>query len=350
MISTRDTIVLGNGYHLPDRNAFLISTKTIIDESCRYCDIPKPDKGVVRMYTESIFYVQLVKSDAISFKMIGRDDLKLKYMPNAVLNYISQGHLPFELMKTIHRTIRNFEGTMWEEKIKERGEYYTEIESKVYAQLEKWEKDGTANIDPDDMYIEDKRSKNEPVKLETTLQGKYCANSEMLNSICVWGEKLFVGIAMVAILSVLIDFMPGPDMLLEQVGSTMELICNDNKPCALIVMPLFLLFVLSILLISRVKRESKEIVIADQPSFRKDNDTMLKANVISPLDECQPTTDLRGITVTSSPQSPPEDTLQELQMQTPRSSNSSQQKVGKIRSKLRTLKKVVPFHGKKKNK
>jgi hypothetical protein len=115
-------------------------------------------------------------------------------------------------------------------------------------------------------------------------------------------------------------------------------------------MPLFLLFVLSILLISRVKRESKEIVIADQPSFRKDNDTMLKANVISPLDECQPTTDLRGITVTSSPQSPPEDTLQELQMQTPRSSNSSQQKVGKIRSKLRTLKKVVPFHGKKKNK
>jgi len=335
MISTRDTIVLGNGYHLPDRNAFLISTKTIIDDTCRYCDIPKPDKGVVRMSTESIFYVQLVKSDAISFKMIGRDDLKLKYMPNAVLNYISQGHLPFELMKTIHRTIRNFEGTMWEEKIKERGEYYTEIESKVYDQLEKWEKDGTANIDPDDMYIEDKRSKIEPVKLETT-QGKYCANSEMLNSICVWGEKLFVGMAMVAILSVL-------------TGSTMELICNDDNSCALIVMP-FLLLGLAILLISRVKRETKEIISSDpHPSFKADNDTMVNnAKEINPLNECQPTTELRGMAVKSSPQSPPEDSLQELQMQTPRSSNTSQQKVGKIRSKLRTLKKVVPFHGKKK--
>lgn len=108
MISLRDAIVLGSGYHLPDRNAFLIHTKTILEDTCRHCAIPKPEKGVVRMATESIFYVQLVKADVISFKMIGRDDLKLKYMPSSVLNYLSQGHLPFDLMKTVYK-VRNEE-------------------------------------------------------------------------------------------------------------------------------------------------------------------------------------------------------------------------------------------------
>jgi hypothetical protein len=142
MISARDAIVLGSGYHLPDRNAFLISTKTILDDTCRYCSIPKPDKGVVRMATESIFYMELVKSDAISFKMIGRDDLKLKYMPSSLLNYLSQGHLPFDLMKTVHRTIRNFDGSEWEKMIEQRGAFYSEIEDKVHEQLEKWDGGG----------------------------------------------------------------------------------------------------------------------------------------------------------------------------------------------------------------
>lgn len=94
------------------------------------------------MDTESIFYVQLVKSDVISFKMIGKDDLKLKYLPTPLLNYISQGHMPFDLIKSVHRTIRNFEGSDWEAMIKERGTYYKEIEDKVLVTLENWEKEG----------------------------------------------------------------------------------------------------------------------------------------------------------------------------------------------------------------
>ena len=93
------------------------------------------------MNTESIFYVQLIKSDVISFKMIGKDDLKLKYLPTPLLNYISQGHMPFDLFKSVHRTIRNFEGSKWEEMIKKRGTYYKEIEDKVLVTLEKWEKE-----------------------------------------------------------------------------------------------------------------------------------------------------------------------------------------------------------------
>lgn len=136
-LSPRDAIVHGNGFHLPDQNAFLIRSKSTQDTSCRHCDIPKPAKGIVRMDTESIFFVQLLQKDVIAFKMIGRDDLKLKFIPSPLLNYISQGHLPYELMRTVKRTIRNFEGSVWDEKMKERGAYYKEIEDKVHVQLDR---------------------------------------------------------------------------------------------------------------------------------------------------------------------------------------------------------------------
>ncbi len=334
MISPRDAVVLGNGYHLPDRNAFLISTKTIIEDSCRYCKIPKPDKGVVRICTESIIFVQLVKRNAISFKMISRDDLKLKYMPTAVMNYISQGRLPFDLLKTIHRTIRNFEGTMWEEKIKERGDYYTEIESKVYDQLEKWEKDGNKAIDSDDLYREDNCSKNkEHAILNTSIpQGKYYTDNRALNRICVWGEKSFIGLSMLSILSVLIEFIPNADHL-----------CNDKKPCALMV-----ILVLAFVQNSRVKRESKENIIADQKKPFKPVNDLKEEKDINTLNDSGPMPEFRG--VSSFPQSTPGDTLQERPIQTSRAPRTSQQNIGKLRSKLRSsikgMKKVLPLHGK----
>lgn len=137
-LSPRDCVVMGSGFHLPDQNAFLIVSKPIADgESC-VCDIPKPAKGVVRMSTESIFYIELLPNNKISFKLIGRDDLKIRIMPAALLNQISQGHLPFDLMRTVHRTIRNFENSPWDIAMRERRDYYQEIEDKVHEQLDNW--------------------------------------------------------------------------------------------------------------------------------------------------------------------------------------------------------------------
>mmetsp|Transcript_17546 Transcript_17546/g.31733 ORF Transcript_17546/g.31733 Transcript_17546/m.31733 type:complete len:664 (-) Transcript_17546:287-2278(-) len=182
MVSPRDAIVLGSGYHLPDRNAFLISSKTILEDTCRFCDIPKPGKGIVRMATESIFYVELMKGDVISFKMIGRDDLKLKYMPSTLLNYLSQGHLPFDLMKTIHGTIRNFSGSVWEKKIEERGAYYTEIEDKVYEQMKTWEKDGVETSESSGIQNGDKSGENIDVISETPLSTNPKSSSAKCNA------------------------------------------------------------------------------------------------------------------------------------------------------------------------
>merc|ERR1711957_944414 len=47
-------------------------------------------------------------------------------------------------MKNVQSTIRNFSGSAWEAKIKERGAYYSEIEEKVLEQLRKWNENSRA--------------------------------------------------------------------------------------------------------------------------------------------------------------------------------------------------------------
>ena len=135
------------------------------------------------MDTESIFYVQLVKSDVISFKMIGKDDLKLKYLPTPLLNYISQGHMPFDLMKSVHRTIRNFESSEWEAMIEKRGTYYKEIEDKVLVTLEKWEKEG-GNINNASLQVENSaNNKRDTTEEEMPTNTVYYAESKEQNNV-----------------------------------------------------------------------------------------------------------------------------------------------------------------------
>lgn len=281
MVSTRDAIVLGSGYHLPDRNAFLISTKTILEDTCRYCKIPKPDKGHVRMATDSIFYVEMVKSDVINFKMIGRDDLKLKYMPSSFLNHLSQGHMPFDLMKTIHRKIRNFEGTVWEKKIQERGAYYTEIEDKVYSQLEKWENQGGEGINSHIQIEEKSSSKESTANSRATrsievkqLKTKYFTGDEEPTQIFLADENGRKGrnrhhmaliaatlSALIALVASVLSFVSLPVTLHE----FLETLRAETLLFAMIIMSFLLVFVIVISLRARIM--NKEDCAIDHGKF-----------------------------------------------------------------------------------
>ena len=258
MVSSRDAIVLGSGYHLPDRNAFLISTRTLLEDTCRHCDVPRPKGGVVRMATDSIFYIQLIRSDAISFKMISRDDLKLKYVPSSLLNYLSQGHMPFELMKTIHRTIRNFGGTVWEAKIRERGAYYTEIEDKVYDQLERWEKEGIEDIDPS------KGAQSPQSTRRKSMPTDRFTGDEGLNRVFVSGENERKGsrpnfittvIVSVWLLLSTVHFVPMPGMLRNLAPAALaEVLGTENTLLAIKIVSCIVPLITIISSISRMKR------------------------------------------------------------------------------------------------
>ena len=133
-ISPRDTVLDGNGYHLVDRNAVIIFAKSINESP--YCDeIPEPTKGTVRMETRNAFLVQLLPNNKLVFCTISKDDLKFKYMPSWVLNYVSEGAVPFELILSIKRILENFKGSPWEDRVVSKRDFYGEIERRLGEEL-----------------------------------------------------------------------------------------------------------------------------------------------------------------------------------------------------------------------
>jgi hypothetical protein len=277
MVSPRDAIVLGSGYHLPDRNAFLISTRTLLEDTCRHCDVPRPGAGVVRIATDGIFYIQLIRSDAISFKIISRDDLKLKYVPSSLLNYLSQGHMPFEIVKTIHRTIRNFGGTVWEAKIRERGAYYAEIEDKVHDQLERWEKEGIEDVVPS------RGARSPQSTRRKSMPTDQFTENRVLNRVVVSDENERKGSRPSFIATVIVSgwlllwtlhFVPMPEMLRKLAPAPLaEVLGTENARFAImIVVSCILPFVTIVSSIPRMKRRHQ----ADPVACRRQSNSVDK--------------------------------------------------------------------------
>uniref|UniRef100_A0A7S2U5W0 START domain-containing protein n=1 Tax=Attheya septentrionalis TaxID=420275 RepID=A0A7S2U5W0_9STRA len=132
-IAPRDMVVEGTGYHLPKENALFIVTRSVT--SSPYCEIPPPPKGYVRMSSNGAFYVRLLPGNRVEFRQISADDMKLRYVPSPLLNFISKGGAPFENIACLKKTLKNFEGSVWEQRIKERTEFYNEIKERVLDEI-----------------------------------------------------------------------------------------------------------------------------------------------------------------------------------------------------------------------
>jgi hypothetical protein len=143
-------------------------------------------------------------------------------MPVSLLNYLSQGHLPFDLMKTVHRRIRNFKGTAWEKMIDERGAYYTEIEDKVYEALEKWEKKEGSGVVNVNTHTHSNSLMSGSIKEKST-KTNYSSESKFSNDVYVADEEdeghimrhLLFGLAIIIVL--VLYYSPAyQDMLLQR--------------------------------------------------------------------------------------------------------------------------------------
>lgn len=132
-ITDREVICEGIGYHIQEENAFLLLTKSI-DES-PFCDIPPTPPRMVRMETRTVFMVKLLPGRSLEFCQISHDDLKFRYVPAFVTNYLSQGTVPFELIQSMKRVMSNYNGSEWDIRVHERRDFYQEIEERVEKEL-----------------------------------------------------------------------------------------------------------------------------------------------------------------------------------------------------------------------
>jgi len=160
-ISDREIISEGIGYHLMDENAILILTKSI--ESSPFCEIPPTPRGVVRVETRTAFLLKLMPGHQVEFCQISHDDLKFKYIPAFVLNYLSQGTVPFEFIQSFKRVMSNYEGSEWEKRVQQKRDFYLEIEERVHEEL------ATVNVAPKEMNGEEPESQSAGLSLWTAV-------------------------------------------------------------------------------------------------------------------------------------------------------------------------------------
>jgi hypothetical protein len=139
-ISPRDAVVDAHGYHLTDLNGIIVFSKSI--ETSPHCDIPPPQPPFVRMETQNAFFIQLLPGNRIVFCQISHDDLKVKYMPAWLLNFISEGAVPFEVVVSLQKALSNFSGSEWERRVQSRRDCYQEIEDRLAEELALMEQNG----------------------------------------------------------------------------------------------------------------------------------------------------------------------------------------------------------------
>lgn len=136
LIGPRETNVIGQGFDMSERSSVCIVVRTLKEgEVINGMKTPGTTKGYTPFNYESAYYFEL-KPTGIVFKLIQLMDLNLSYVPPSILNYISKGVIPFEMIANLKRQIRNFEGSEWEERVNSNPELYNEVDKRLLNYME----------------------------------------------------------------------------------------------------------------------------------------------------------------------------------------------------------------------
>ena len=134
-LSPREAYIDGRGYILSAENAVLILS-TSIDHS-PFCDVPAPKRrGRVRIDVQDMFYLRMLPGRRVEFRQIAHDDLRLRLVPPALLNYLARGALPLGMIVGIRRILHKFETTEFQDRVLwHKRDLYKEIERRVVEEL-----------------------------------------------------------------------------------------------------------------------------------------------------------------------------------------------------------------------
>lgn len=132
-LSPRDAIVEGRGYHLADDNAVLILSTSITESP--FCAVPAKTRTRVRIDMHAAFYIQLLPGNRVLFRQISHDDLKIRFMPAFVVNFLAQGAMPYGMIQSLKAVLRRYEETEFYNRMTERRDFYADIEDRVHKEL-----------------------------------------------------------------------------------------------------------------------------------------------------------------------------------------------------------------------
>eukprot|EP00924_Labyrinthula_sp_SR-Ha-C_P009950 snap_masked-scaffold_21-processed-gene-4.38-mRNA-1 protein AED:0.14 eAED:0.14 QI:0/-1/0/1/-1/1/1/0/465 len=143
VLGPREVTILGHGFDLSERSTVIITVSTLLpgdvvfgQDSELDFDVPEAGGKFTQFYLDAAYYFELRKEGAI-FKMIQKINLNSKIIPPMIMNLVSKGALPYETISSFKKTLKNFEGSEWEERIEQNPNLYKEIERRLLNFMEK---------------------------------------------------------------------------------------------------------------------------------------------------------------------------------------------------------------------
>lgn len=89
-LEKRDAVAVGSGYDLSENGEIVITFDTLGEGvDSEGIDVPPEDSKYQRMDIKGAFYFSLAE-EGINFKVIAQVDIKLKFVPQAVLQFLSK--------------------------------------------------------------------------------------------------------------------------------------------------------------------------------------------------------------------------------------------------------------------
>ena len=133
-LKNRDAVMEAKGYHLIDENAIIVISRSIKDSV--HCPVPSPANKVVRSDILYVVMIEFLPGHRIIYRCLDRIDLKFKYVPYFVSNLLSRGVFPYETISAMQKCLNKFDGSVWQARIKNKRDFYTEIEHRVFDEAQ----------------------------------------------------------------------------------------------------------------------------------------------------------------------------------------------------------------------
>lgn len=136
-ISKREVIIEGKGYDITqERSAICIGVRTLPKDFTQDgFTVPDLTPGYTRFDIRAAYYIQILEDGSCYFANIQFIDLKLSFVPPAVLNLVSKGAVPLEFVSNLTKAFDQFEGSQWQNRILEQPEIYEDIRERLEVYL-----------------------------------------------------------------------------------------------------------------------------------------------------------------------------------------------------------------------
>ena len=134
----RDMIIRGKGYDLAERKSAAISIEPLEQGAEVYgVTIPGPDSGWTRAVFKGAYYFEMSR-EGIIFKQMQLIDMKSRFIPTPLMNWLSKGELPVRQFRTIRSKINSLAGSEWEERTKADAQgLYKDVGSRLQETVER---------------------------------------------------------------------------------------------------------------------------------------------------------------------------------------------------------------------